>query len=406
MAGDNYIASIDIGTDKIALLAAEKDFDNRLRIIGHNICASDGVRKGVIFSIDSLSRVITKLIKETNKSFDLTPGLFRVNISDTHLTCTDGKGKVSVNEVVTRDDLDAVLASAMAMSTPSNKEKLHIIKKKFTINESVVVDNPLEMEAEVLESKVHIVTVSSASVRNIENCLKQSDLQVDKIVLTSIAKSHAILTQEEKDNGVCIVDIGAGVTCFSVFNEEGIVQSGVISMGGNEVTQEIALAFDTSLEEAKRLKEFYGVAKSSALKEEKLIDFTQATNKEEHQLSSLQLSEVIEEAYREILLALKNELKHHNLDTIIKSGFVLCGGGAQVISCEELVRDFFTRRAKIGTIHRSRISGLDNILTDFRYTGSIGLLLHEDDFRKDVDVISNGNKGWIAKLEKWTQGGF
>jgi len=406
MAGDNYIASIDIGTDKIALLAAEKDYDNRLRIIGHNICASDGVRKGVIFSIDSLSRVITKLIKETNKSFDLTPGLFRVNISDTHLTCTDGKGKVSVNEVVTRDDLDAVLASAMAMSTPSNKEKLHIIKKKFTINESVVVDNPLEMEAEVLESKVHIVTVSSASVRNIENCLKQSDLQVDKIVLTSIAKSHAILTQEEKDNGVCIVDIGAGVTCFSVFNEEGIVQSGVISMGGNEVTQEIALAFDTSLEEAKRLKEFYGVAKSSALKEEKLIDFTQATNKEEHQLSSLQLSEVIEEAYREILLALKNELKHHNLDTIIKSGFVLCGGGAQVISCEELVRDFFTRRAKIGTIHRSRISGLDNILTDFRYTGSIGLLLHEDDFRKDVDVISNGNKGWIAKLEKWTQGGF
>lgn len=406
MAGDNYIASIDIGTDKIALLAAEKDYDNRLRIIGHNICASDGVRKGVIFSIDSLSRVITKLIKETNKSFDLTPGLFRVNISDTHLTCTDGKGKVSVNEVVTRDDLDAVLASAMAMSTPSNKEKLHIIKKKFTINESVVVDNPLEMEAEVLESKVHIVTVSSASVRNIENCLKQSDLQVDKIVLTSIAKSHAILTQEEKDNGVCIVDIGAGVTCFSVFNEEGIVQSGVISMGGNEVTQEIALAFDTSLEEAKRLKEFYGVAKSSALKEEKLIDFTQATNKEEHQLSSLQLSEVIEEAYTEILLALKNELKHHNLDTIIKSGFVLCGGGAQVISCEELVRDFFTRRVKMGTIHRSRISGLDNILTDFRYTGSIGLLLHEDDFRKDVDVISNGNKGWIAKLEKWTQGGF
>ena len=406
MAGDNYIASIDIGTDKIALLAAEKDFDNRLRIIGHNICASDGVRKGVIFSIDSLSRVITKLIKETNKSFDLTPGLFRVNISDTHLTCTDGKGKVSVNEVVTRDDLDAVLASAMAMSTPSNKEKLHIIKKKFTINESVVVDNPLEMEAEVLESKVHIVTVSSASVRNIENCLKQSDLQVDKIVLTSIAKSHAILTQEEKDNGVCIVDIGAGVTSFSVFDEEGIVRSGVISMGGDEVTQEIAFAFDTSFEEAKRLKEFYGVAKSSTLKEEKLIDFTQAANKEEHQLSSLQLSEVIEEAYREILLALKNELKHRNLDTIIKSGFVLCGGGAQVISCEELVRDFFTRRVKMGTIHRSRISGLDNILTDYRYTGSIGLLLHEDDLRKDVDVISNGNNGVMGKLKKWTVGNF
>ena len=406
MAGDNYIASIDIGTDKIALLAAEKDYDNRLRIIGYNICASDGVKKGAIFSIDHLSRVITKLIEETSKSFDLTLGLFRVNISDTHLTCSDRKGHVSVNEVVTRNDVDAVLASAISMSTPSNKEPLHKIKKKFTINESVVVDNPLEMKAEFLESKVHIITVSSASVRNIENCLKQSDLQVDKIVLTSIAKSHAILTQEEKDNGVCIVDIGAGVTCFSVFNEEGIVQSGVISMGGDEVTRDIAYAFDTSLEEAKRLKEKYGVAKSSTLKEEKLIDFTQAANKEEHQLSSLQLSEVIEEAYREILLALKNQLKHHNLDTIIKSGFVLCGGGAQVISCEELVRDFFTRRAKIGTIPDSRIFGLDNILTDFRYTGSIGLLLHEDDFGKDFDVISNGNNGVIGKLKEWTVKNF
>ena len=406
MAGDNYIASIDIGTDKIALLAAEKDYDNRLRIIGYNICASDGVKKGAIFSIDHLSRVITKLIEETSKSFDLTLGLFRVNISDTHLTCSDRKGHVSVNEVVTRNDVDAVLASAISMSTPSNKEPLHKIKKKFTINESVVVDNPLEMKAEFLESKVHIVTVSSASVRNIENCLKQSDLQVDKIVLTSIAKSHAILTQEEKDNGVCIVDIGAGVTSFSVFNEEGIVQSGVISMGGDEVTRDIAYAFDTSLEEAKRLKEKYGVAKSSTLKEEKLIDFTQAANKEEHQLSSLQLSEVIEEAYREILLALKNQLKHHNLDTIIKSGFVLCGGGAQVISCEELVRDFFTRRAKIGTIPSSRIFGLDNILTDFRYTGSIGLLLHEDDFGKDFDVISNGNNGVIGKLKEWTVKNF
>ncbi|MDG1870274.1 MAG: cell division FtsA domain-containing protein, partial [Candidatus Thioglobus sp.] len=186
----------------------------------------------------------------------------------------------------------------------------------------------------------------------------------------------------------------------------GIVQSGVISMGGDEVTRDIAYAFDTSLEEAKRLKEKYGVAKSSTLKEEKLIDFTQAANKEEHQLSSLQLSEVIEEAYREILLALKNQLKHHNLDTIIKSGFVLCGGGAQVISCEELVRDFFTRRAKIGTIPDSRIFGLDNILTDFRYTGSIGLLLHEDDFGKDFDVISNGNNGVIGKLKEWTVKNF
>ena len=404
MAGNHYEASIDIGTEKIALLVAEKDDDSHFRIIGHNVTSSEGVRKGSLYSIDSLARVLAKLIDQTQKSFNLKLVRARVNISDTHLSCTDGKGKVSINEVVTLEDLDSVLESAMAMSTPTNKEKLHIIKKKFTINETVIIDNPMEMEAEVLESKVHIVTVSSSSIRNIERCLEQSDLEVDKIVLNSIAKSNAILTQEDKDSGVCLVDIGAGVTSYSVFSEEGIVRSGIIAFGGDEITQEISYAFDTSIEEAQRLKENYGVAKSSTLKEDKFINFTQG--KEEHQLSSLELSEVIEKSYREILLLLKNELKHHNLDGIIKSGLVLCGGASKINSIDELVRDFFSKRVKLGQIQRSRIAGLETILTYYRYTGAIGLLLHEGDLSKAEYVESNNQNGVIGKLKKVIVGNF
>jgi len=406
MSGNHYEASIDIGTEKIALLVAEKDDDGHFRIIGHNVSPSEGVRKGSLYSIDSLSRVIAKLIDQTQKSFNLKLVRTRVNISDTHLSCSDGKGKVSINEAVTLQDLDSVLESAMAMSTPTNKEKLHIIKKKFTINESVVVDNPMDMEAEVLESKVHIVTVSSSSIRNIERCLEQSELEVDKIVLNSIAKSNAILTQEDKDSGVCLVDIGAGVTSYSVFSEEGIVRSGVIAFGGDEVTQEIAYAFDTSLEEAKRLKEYYGSAKSSTISEEKFVDFIQATNKDEHQLSSLELSEVVETVYREIFTLIKNELKHHNLNDIIKSGFVLCGGASKINSIEELVRDFFSKRVKMGQIQRSRISGLEAILTDYKFTGNIGLLLHEGDLNKSEYVESNNGNGVMGKLKKVIVGNF
>ena len=406
MAGNHFVASIDIGTEKIALLVAEREDDDHLRIIGHNVCPSKGVRKGSIFSIDALSRQLSTLIKNTEESFGIDLALFRVNISDTHLTCIDGKGKVPINEFVSADDLDAVLESAMAISTPTNKEKLHIIKKKFTINETVVVDDPMDMEAEVLESKVHIITVSSSSVRNVENCLKQSDLEVDKIVLNSIAKSQALLTQEDKNSGVCLLDIGAGVSSYSVFKEEGIVQSGVIAMGGDEVSQSIAYAFDTSLEEAKRLKENYGAAKTLLQSDDRFIDFTQANSKEERQLSSLDLSEVIEETYREIFEALKNELKHRNLDAIIKSGFVLCGGGSEINSVEELVRDFFSKRVKIGKIQRSRISGLEAILTDYRFTGSIGLLLHEGDLSKAKFIVSNGNNGVMGKLKKAIVGNF
>ena len=406
MAGNHFVASIDIGTEKIALLVAEREDDDHLRIIGHNVCPSRGVRRGSIFSIDSLSREISKLIKKTEESFGIDLALFRVNISDTHLTCIDGKGKVPVNEFVSTEDLDAVLESAMAISTPTNKEKLHIIKKKFTINETVVVDDPMDMEAQVLESKVHIITVSSSSVRNVENCLKQSDLEVDKIVLNSVAKSQALLSQEDKNSGVCLLDIGAGVTSYSVFKDEGIIQSGVIAMGGDEVTQSIAYAFDTSLEEAKRLKESYGYAKTLPQSDDKFIDFIQANSKEERQLSSLDLSEVIEESYREIFEALKNELKHRNLDSIIRSGFVLCGGGSEINSIEELIRDFFSKRVKLGKIQRSRISGLEAILTDYRYTGSIGLLLHEGDLNQSKFIVSNGNNGVMGKLKKAFVGNF
>ena len=404
MAGNNFVASIDIGTEKIALLAADIEDAGHLRIIAHNFCSSDGVKKGSLSSIDSLARVITKLIEKTKKDFGCKVELVRINISDTHLTCTDGKGKVSIDEAVTSKDLDSVLESAMAMSTPTNKEKLHIIKKKFTINENEVVDNPIEMEAEVLESKVHIVTVSSSSIRNIERCLEQSELAAEKIVLNSIAKSHALLSQEDKDSGVCLVDIGAGVTSYSVYNEEGIVRSGIIAIGGDEVTQEIAYAFDTSLEEAKRLKENYGVARSATLNEDKFIHFIQ--NKKEHQLSSLELSEVIEEAYREIFKLLNNELKHHNLVGVIKSGFVLCGGGAQINSIVELVRDFFSKRVKIGQIQRDRISGLETILTDYKFTGAIGLLLHEEDLSNNVLALSKIDQSVIEKLKKVIVGKF
>jgi cell division protein FtsA len=407
MAGRNdYIASIDIGTDKIAVLVAEKDDDDRLRIIGHNISPSDGVRKGSISAIDPLSRAISKALDQTHKSFKLEIGLVRVNLSDTHLTCIDGYGRHPITEVVTSDDVDKVLASASAIPTPANKEKLHTIKKKFIIDEKLIVDDPEDMEGEVLESKVHIVTVSSASVRNIENCLKKCDLMVDRIVLDPIANSEAILTQEEKDGGVCLIDFGAGVTSYSVFQEEGIVRSGVISMGGDDITQEIAFAFDTSFEEAKRLKEDYGYAKSSAIKDEQFVEFVQATNKDSHYLSSIQLSEVIEEAYLYILSTLKNELRHHNLEANIKSGFVLCGGGAQALGFEELVREFFTRRVKIGIVQRDRVSGLETILMDYRYASSIGLLLHQEDLPQVDSIMSKGRNGVMGKIKKVLVGNF
>ena len=404
-SGNDFIASIDIGTDKIVVLVADKK-DDVLHLIGHGIGPSAGVRRGNVSAIESLSRAITKTLEKANKSFNGQIALVRANLSDTHLTCFDRNGRIPINQIVAREDVDKVLESARAITTPTNKEVLHVINKRFILNETQVIENPVEMEASVLESEVHIVTVSSSSMRNIENSLKQSNLSVDSIVLDSIASSQALLTQEEKDAGVCLLDFGAGVTNFSVFQQGGIVYSAVIPVGGNDITQEVAFSFDTSFEEARRLKERYGCAKASTIRGEHLIEFVQATNKNPHHLSNLTLSEVVEEAYVDILSLIKNDLKNRNLEGSIKAGFVLCGGGAEVDGCEDLVRSFFSRRVKKGVVQRSMVSGLESIIGDYRYSGAIGLLLHEEDVPQQKLVKEKGEVGIIIKWKKILIGEF
>ena len=392
--GNDFIASIDIGTEKIAVLVAEKEDDN-LRLIGHSIGPSAGVRKGHVTDIKSLSRAISKTVEEANKSFNGEIALVRANLSDTHLTCINRNGRIPINQIVEKADVDKVLEVARAITKPTNKVELHLINKKFILDETLVIENPVGMEASILESEVHIVTVSSLSMRNIENSLKQNDLHVDSIVLDSIASSLALLTQEEKDAGVCLLDFGAGVTNFSVFQQGSIVYSGVIPVGGNDITQEVAIAFDTSLEEAQRLKERYGCAKASTIRGEHLVEFMQATSKDPHQLSNLTLSEVVEEAYLDILFLVKNDLKHRNLEGGIKAGFVLCGGGAEMNGCEDLVRSFFSRRVKKGVVQRSRILGLESIIGDYRYSGAIGLLLYKEDVPQQTASKAQGGTGII-----------
>ena len=376
-AGNDFIASIDIGTDKIVVLVAEREGD-RLRVIGQGMCPSAGVKRGSVEAIEPLSRAISKAVQQAHKSSDVDLATVRVNLSDSHISCFEGYGKVPIEGKVTNIDVNKVLDSAQAYTMPTNKERLHVFKKKFTINGSVKVDNPVEMDADVLESNVHIVTVSSSSMRNIEYTLKQCDLNVELLVLDSIASSEAIITQEEKDNGVCLVDIGAGMTNFSVFHHGGVIHSGIIAIGGNHVTEEIAFAYGTSFNEAQRLKEVYGCAKASLISNEEFVEFTQTSNRDSHQLSSLTLAEVIEEAHLDIFLLLKNNLQHKGIYKHLKSGIVLCGGGSRISGCEEFVRGFMSKRVKLSSIKRHNFTAPESIFDDYRYASAIGLLMYKE----------------------------
>jgi cell division protein FtsA len=401
--GNDFIASIDIGTDKIVVLVAEREGD-RLRVIGQGMCPSTGVKRGSVEAIEPLSRAISKAVQQAHKSSDVDLATVRVNLSDSHISCFEGYGKVPIEGKVTNIDVNKVLDSAQAYTMPTNKERLHVFKKKFTINGSVKVDNPVEMDADVLESNVHIVTVSSSSMRNIEYTLKQCDLNVEDLVLDSMASSEAILTQEEKDNGVCLVDIGAGMTNFSVFHHGGVIHSGIVAIGGNHVSEEIAFAYGTSFNEAQRLKEVYGCAKASLISNDEFVEFAQTSNRDPHQLSSHTLAEIIEEAYLDIFLLLKNNLQHGEFDKNLKSGIVLCGGGSRISGCEEFVRGFMSKRVKLSSIKRDNFTAPESIFDDFRYTSAIGLLMYKEDVTPEELVKARG--GTFGKIKDKIFGEF
>ena len=401
--GNDFIASIDIGTDKIVVLVAEREGD-RLRVIGQGMCPSTGVKRGSVEAIEPLSRAISKAVQQAHKSSDVDLATVRVNLSDSHISCFEGYGKVPIDGKVTNIDVNKVLDSAQAYTMPTNKERLHVFKKKFTINGSVKVDNPVEMDADVLESNVHIVTVSSSSMRNIEYTLKQCDLNVEDLVLDSMASSEAILTQEEKDNGVCLVDIGAGMTNFSVFHHGGVIHSGIVAIGGNHVSEEIAFAYGTSFNEAQRLKEVYGCAKASLISNDEFVEFAQTSNRDPHQLSSHTLAEIIEEAYLDIFLLLKNNLQHGEFDKNLKSGIVLCGGGSRISGCEEFVRGFMSKRVKLSSIKRDNFTAPESIFDDYRYTSAIGLLMYKEDVPQEELVKARG--GTFDKIKDKIFGEF
>ncbi len=401
--GNDFIASIDIGTDKIVVLVAEREGD-RLRVIGQGMCPSTGVKRGSVEAIEPLSRAISKAVQQAHKSSDVDLATVRVNLSDSHISCFEGYGKVPIEGKVTNIDVNKVLDSAQAYTMPTNKERLHVFKKKFTINGSVKVDNPVEMDADVLESNVHIVTVSSSSMRNLEYTLKQCDLNVEDLVLDSMASSEAILTQEEKDNGVCLVDIGAGMTNFSVFHHGGVIHSGIVAIGGNHVSEEIAFAYGTSFNEAQRLKEVYGCAKASLISNDEFVEFAQTSNRDPHQLSSHTLAEIIEEAYLDIFLLLKNNLQHGEFDKNLKSGIVLCGGGSRISGCEEFVRGFMSKRVKLSSIKRDNFTAPESIFDDYRYTSAIGLLMYKEDVPQEELVKARG--GTFDKIKDKIFGEF
>lgn len=398
---DNFIVSVDIGSRKTVVLLAE-EINGRLEVFGCGVSKSLGVKKGLINDVKLASQSIKDAAKKAYLSCNTGFHNVSVNISDPHLTVINREGQIFIagNEI-NEQDLNAAIKIARAVPTPANKQVINSVSNCYTldknpaIHQGTVVDQPIGQEAKTLEVAMHIVTVSNQCVNAIDQSIRASGLGLNNIVLNSMASSEAYITQDEKDNGICLVDMGAGVTNLSVFTKGGITYSAVIQKGGDQITQDIADAFDASFEEAERLKLEYGNAQVKSIREDKLIKFQQIDDSkdDEHYLSHQSLVEVIEQAYLNLFSQIRQDLKFQKLYRSLKSGFVLTGGASKIKDCDALLLSCFRIRAKQGRVNTDRITAERSILEP-EYACALGLLLFEYD-ESDLRTAQEDNEGNI-----------
>ncbi len=372
----DFFASIDVGSSKIVALIADIE-DNKFHVLGHATGPSLGVKNGVIVDVDSASQAIKKVIDKVNKKCNRKPKFIDINVSDLQLSTSNQNRPISFNgktKTVTKVDVLQAIQNSSAGVMSANKKELDPVVNNFTINDEVET-LPIGMEAALLGAQVHLTSVSNQAINNISQSLLLSDLGVDKIILDSIASSSVCITQEDKDRGVCLLDMGAGVSNISVFAKGGIVFSQVFNAGGNSVTNNIAQSYNTTFDEAERLKISYGMAQLDSITKDQLIKFEQIGSVEDHYLSLHELISVIEKSYKEICTLIKRSLKSEKLDRAIKGGFVVIGGASKIIHCENFLLKEFRSRSRIATINRDLVSGNENILTNTTYFSALGLLI-------------------------------
>ncbi|HIG88459.1 MAG TPA: cell division protein FtsA [Candidatus Thioglobus sp.] len=403
---DEWIVSIDIGSSKIAVVVAEEKLD-RLHVIGYTQANSSGVEKGLITNPDLVSSVIKKIINKVGESCDknLDNSNASINISDNRLTVTNHSSRVLTkgSGKITQKKMSEAIETSSAVLGIANNEVLHSVVNNFIINEdtpdSLITNQPIGMQARTIRANMHIVSVAERNVDSVIQSVSNSGLGVAQVVLDSMAISEAYITEEEKEDGVCLVDIGAGVTNFSIFKNGGITHSAVIQLGGENITKDIVYAFGTSFEEAEDLKIKHGHVKNNLLTEEKLIQFSQGPNSQECYLSNYDLIEAIKKSYLKLFASVKKDI-NKQAKCRLKAGFVLTGGASKIPGCAEFFMKSSRTKTKLGRVNEQKITGNVNMISDSTYASALGLLLYEADESHLEVVQSQENLG----ISRWIKG--
>ncbi len=406
MSKSDLIVGLDIGTTKICAVVGELSPGGLVEVVGIGTSPSTGLRKGVVVNIDQTVQSIKKTLEEAELMAGCQIRSVYVGIAGSHIKGFNSHGVIAVKGgEVTQRDVDRALDAAKAVAIPADREVIHILPQEYVVDSQRGIVDPLGMAAVRLEVRVHIVTGAVSSAQNIIRSCHRSGLEVADIALESFASSKAVLTEEEREIGVALVDLGGGTTDIAVFANDSIKHTGVLALGGQNLTNDIAFGLRTPMSAAEKIKLKYGCSLTDMVRSDEFIEVPSVGGREPRRLSRQMLAEICEPRMEEILFLVEQELTHSGLKDMVGAGVVLTGGTALIEGCQELAEQIFNLPTRIG--HPLRIGGLKDVVDSPKYATAVGLLRYgaEKEALGQKKFTPSGDSGMfdniLKKMKKW-----
>ena len=411
VSDNKMIVGLDIGTSKVVAIVGSITPEGVLEIVGIGSHRSTGLKKGVVVNIETTVLSIQRAVEEAELMAGCQIHSVYAGIAGSHIRSLNSHGIVAIRDrEVFAQDLERVIDAAQAVAIPADQKILHILPQEFLIDEQDGVKEPLGMSGVRLEAKVHLVTCAVNAAQNIEKCIRRCGLEVEDIILEQLASSYAVLTDDEKELGVCVVDIGGGTTDIAIFKDGAIRHTGVIPIAGDQVTNDIAMALRTPTPNAEEIKIKYACALAKLTSPDETIKVPSVGDRQPRDLSRQALAEVVEPRYDELFTLVQSELRRSGYEDLIAAGIVLTGGTSKMEGVIELAEEIFHMPVRLGAPQGVR--GLSDIVNNPIYSTAVGLLIyamkqqHQDAGRSAHQHTKENHGSILSKLKKLFQSNF
>jgi cell division protein FtsA len=402
------LVGLDIGTSKIVAIVGEHTPGLPVEIIGIGSHPTKGLKRGVVVDIESTVQSIQRAVEEAELMAGCEIRSVYAGITGSHVRSLNSQGVVAIRDKeVTDGDVERVLDAARAVAIPADQRILHVLPQEYALDEQEGIRDPRGMSGVRLEARVHLVTGAMSAAQNISKCVTRCGLQVDDLILGPLASSHSVLTQDERDLGIALVDIGAGTTDIAVFTHGSIRHTASLGVGGDQVTNDIAFAFRTPTPFAEEIKVKYACALAQLARAEETIEVTSVGDRPPRRLARQMLAEVVQKRYEEIFEMAQAELRRSGFEELVAAGIVLTGGAAKMEGVVELAEEMFHMPVRVGT--PQSVTGLSEVVGNPIHATGVGLLLYGSQqigAARPVAPATEGVASVFDRFKRWFSGEF